>query len=339
MRLHRIIPVALALAFAAPVAAQAQEAQLFRYVQRGMLGIMTEGVPANSFTARQRVVVDVVKGSPADKAGVMKGDTVLRINGLAATSQVMTAPFEPGDTVTLRVKRDGRERDITVVAAERSHQFEALIADSIAGRMSIIFDEMRVNVDSLMPRMRVQRFGTDSTVTIIVGTDTIHTVGAMPGRVFEYSFGGEMPDSIRERLHVLPRMFGDSVMLRAFRRGEGGVYSIFADSMMGARPFDVMMSGAIIGVSAVAGAELYNLNADMGEYFGTPEGVLVMSARPGTPAERAGLRPGDVIKQVNGADVRNIGELRRAVESGRGAAVQLRVLRRGQNLDVTLGRS
>jgi predicted metalloprotease with PDZ domain len=334
MRKHGILLAALAFVLAAPAAVSAQEMQVYRTAHRGMLGIMTEAVPANTPNARQRLVLEVVKESPADRAGILAGDTIVRINGLAATSQVMSAPFEPGDTVVLRVRRDGRERDVTVVATERSARY-TVDMDSVFGRMTTIFEAMRVQPDSLRPGMYVRRLPGDSAFSIVIGSDT---VGGR--RVFEYSLGGTMPDSLRRffgdsaRLHI----FGDTARLRIMRSAEGDLFRVLGDSASALRPFDIMTSTTFMGLSAVAGAELANLNPDLGEYFGTSEGVLVMAARTGTPAERSGLRAGDVIQQVNGTNVRNLGELRRAVESRPGESTELRVLRRGQTMTVTLAR-
>lgn len=352
MRTYRVLLAALAMAAAAPAAVSAQDVQVFRYTSRGMLGIMTEGVPPGTLNARQRVVVDVVPGSPAERAGIMKGDTILRINGLAATSQVMSAPFEPGDSVTLRVKRGSAEREVTVVATERSNQFEMALNDSIGRRMSVILETMRGHVDSILPRMTIRRFANDSTTALIIGTDTVTIIGP-DGRI---RAGGHWvsPDSLHRglMLHMDSlRLFGDSAridILRAMPRGftwsdsvpfgEGAYFRVFGDTVRGVRPFEIMTAGTVIGMRAVAGAELSELNEGLGEYFGTSSGVLVINARPGTPAERAGLRAGDVIVRANGEPVGGIVELRRRIDAARGGTVELRVLRRGQNVDITLNR-
>lgn len=350
MRKHHILLTALAFAALLPAASHAQEVQVYRVAHRGVLGILTEAVPSGSINARQRLVVDVVTGSPAEKAGLMKGDTIVRINGLAATSQVMSAPFEPGDTVVLRVKRDGRERDITVVAAERSFHFETLIQDSIGRRMSVILESMRGHVDSILPRMTIRRFGNDSSTAIIIGTDTVTMFGRTGG-----VWSGRMvpPDSMRSFFFNMDsvRVFGDSARFRlrslegamsawgdSVHFGEGGVFRFFGDSINVLRPYEVMRTGTLLGMRAVGGAELSDLNEGLGEYFGTSSGVLVMNARSGTPAERAGLRAGDVIIRVNDQSVRNVTELRRRIDEARGGSIALRVLRRGQNVDVTLPR-
>lgn len=59
-------------------------------------------------------------------------------------------------------------------------------------------------------------------------------------------------------------------------------------------------------------------------------GALVLQVHPGSPAEKAGLRPWDVIVKFNGRPVRDIIELRnRVVEAEIGEPVSLEVLREG----------
>jgi serine protease Do len=128
---------------------------------------------------------------------------------------------------------------------------------------------------------------------------------------------------------LLPRMFGP----------DGSVFRFGADSVHFVRPNEIFASGMTVGMRSVAGAELSELQPELAEYFGTASGVLVLNARDGTPAASAGLRGGDVILQVNGRAVRSIRELRSAIDGVRpDTRIQLRVLRRGQNVDVTLGR-
>jgi len=60
------------------------------------------------------------------------------------------------------------------------------------------------------------------------------------------------------------------------------------------------------------GLDLVELNPDLGAYFGTPEGVLVVNAPDGSPL---GLRPGDVVVSVEGRDVDDVAELHRILHS------------------------
>lgn len=74
--------------------------------------------------------------------------------------------------------------------------------------------------------------------------------------------------------------------------------------------------------------------------FRRQQGVMLTSVAPGTPAARAGLRPGDVIARVGNHDVRNIEDLTLMLkELGGNAPTQFTVLRAGSlpmNLRVLL---
>jgi serine protease Do len=60
------------------------------------------------------------------------------------------------------------------------------------------------------------------------------------------------------------------------------------------------------------GIDAEDLHGALGTYFGAPdgEGVLVRNVFSGTPAEKAGLKAGDVITTVDGKRIRNISDLR-----------------------------
>lgn len=54
---------------------------------------------------------------------------------------------------------------------------------------------------------------------------------------------------------------------------------------------------------------------------------LVHRVEPGSPAEQAGLRPGDLIKSVNGRQVTSFEDLRPIIESAPGQSVEIVYLR------------
>ena len=85
------------------------------------------------------------------------------------------------------------------------------------------------------------------------------------------------------------------------------------------------------------GAE--DLSGQLGAYFGAPDnsGVLVREVHTGTPAEKAGLKAGDVITQVDGKAVRSLDELRAQLrEKSAQKSVNLGVLRKGSQLTVSV---
>lgn len=63
------------------------------------------------------------------------------------------------------------------------------------------------------------------------------------------------------------------------------------------------------------GIGIQDLTPQLGEYFGTKDGVLVTSVEAETPAAKAGLKAGDVITSINGKAVADPGQLIESVQS------------------------
>jgi serine protease Do len=65
------------------------------------------------------------------------------------------------------------------------------------------------------------------------------------------------------------------------------------------------------------GIDAEDIGGQLGSFFGAPdgEGILVRSVNSGSPAEKAGLKAGDVITTFNGDRVRSLGDLRQKLAS------------------------
>jgi serine protease Do len=76
---------------------------------------------------------------------------------------------------------------------------------------------------------------------------------------------------------------------------------------------------------------LRNLTPELGGHLELPEGVrgvVVTDVEPGEPAERAGLRQGDVVVSVNGEPVADTAAFARSVEKAKPSGVaRLRIWR------------
>jgi serine protease Do len=87
------------------------------------------------------------------------------------------------------------------------------------------------------------------------------------------------------------------------------------------------------------GIEAEDLTGQLGAYFGAPgdSGVLVRAVREGTPAQKAGLKAGDVIITLDGAPVKSVSGLRDQLREKRDQKnVTLGVLRKGSELKLNV---
>ena len=118
-------------------------------------------------------------------------------------------------------------------------------------------------------------------------------------------------------------------------RNFGGAYSF---SMPNVEEFPDMpevmdMRTPILGINAE------DLTGQLGSYFGAPNnaGVLVREVRPGTPAEKAGLKAGDVIIKIEGKEVRTLADLRAQLrDKSNQATVNVGILRKGSEIAITV---
>ncbi|WP_425454790.1 DegQ family serine endoprotease [Inmirania thermothiophila] len=85
------------------------------------------------------------------------------------------------------------------------------------------------------------------------------------------------------------------------------------------------------------GVVVQDLTPELARAFGLArgEGAVIAQVVPGSPAEKAGLQPGDVVVEINGRRVRNSADLRNAIGLLRvGERVRLEIVRDGRRRTV-----
>jgi S1-C subfamily serine protease len=120
----------IGIALGTPIVEQVATALLKHgHIRRGYLGVRTQlvGLPENLRQAlnlsqeRGLLVVQVETGSPAEQAGLLLGDTLLRINDQPLQDvDALRSHLQAGQTITIHILRGGEARDVqaTLVAAE-----------------------------------------------------------------------------------------------------------------------------------------------------------------------------------------------------------------------------
>ena len=88
--------------------------------QKGWVGIEYD----KSEKGDKQTVKKVVSGSPAEQAGLKKGDVLLAINGVHFGDEdkekwaKVKKAWKPGQTITYTVARDGKKKDVQVTLAK-----------------------------------------------------------------------------------------------------------------------------------------------------------------------------------------------------------------------------
>jgi len=97
-------------------------------IVRGWLGVTIQDITpelSQKFglkDSKGALVGDIAKGSPAEKAGIMRGDVILDFNGKeiksVASLRNMVAQSKVGSQAKLRILRNGKEYEVSAVIAE-----------------------------------------------------------------------------------------------------------------------------------------------------------------------------------------------------------------------------
>ena len=245
-------------------------------------------------------VVGVGADSPAERAGIRSGDLVVRWNGRSDVSAaIAAAALRPGDAVTLRLERQGEsDRDLSLTAERRPPGYAFRTRARPGREGSPTPREFEIRMERLRDSLRVH------------------------------------VDSVQRRVRIVLAET-DSVL------GNIDVEEVAARARQRAAEVEARVSPAIAlalagGLGGIGGAQLTDVNDGLGSYFGVDEGALVLRVGPDTPAERAGLREGDVVVSAGDATIEGVTDLRRALNRAGNAALSIVVLRHGERIGLEI---
>lgn len=121
-------------------------------VTRGQLGVIIGELTPDlvdyfgTDTSKGVLVSDVLKGSPAERAGLEAGDIILKINNREVEGIVQLrntiAMIAPGTKVELLIYRNGKEKTVTVSIAELSDTISQTGASELTSKLGLTVQDL-----------------------------------------------------------------------------------------------------------------------------------------------------------------------------------------------------
>ncbi len=249
-----------------------------------------------------------------------------RLLSIAGSDGQMLTAGGPQIGVTVRNPAKGEGAEVTEVRADSP----AAKAGFRTGDLIVEFDGERVRSVAQLTRL-VRETPAGRAVRAAVMRD-----GKRVGlSVAPEERAGALEDQLRtldERLRGLRERGGVFELLPP----DGGRATVVPPGRLQAPLGSLLWLG---GVGRL-GVTVEELTGQLASYFGAKDGVLVTEVAAGTPAEKAGLKAGDVITSVNDKPVTSGSDLVRLVrEAGDGAEIAIGIVRdrKPQRLQAKLG--
>ena len=264
---------------------------------RTRLGLYLDAGQSRRFDRDGALITGVMRDSPAEEAGLQDGDVITAFQG-----QVLTDPLPESDVeMDLDLDRSLPAQRLLALARdlEPGQTVEIrYLRDGVSNTVSVEAEEFE------FPEVRT--FGLGPAFSWDDGRD---------GNRWSFDWDADFGDDLAERLSVfwdLVRIIGDRL----------------AD-------VHIVDPGAFVfsyGVTSAAGVEFIDLNPELGEYFGSDTGVLVVEVDEDSSL---GLMAGDVVLAVGARDAETARRVLRLIRSyDDDEPIRFRIIRRGSELEV-----
>jgi serine protease Do len=216
------------------------------------------------------------------------------------------------------------------------------VMDQIERRGHVIRGWLGVAVQDVTPPI-AKALGLDTPAGALASDVTPDSpaakAGLARGDVIVTLDGKPVTDSRSLRMHIAESAPGTRLALGVVRDGK----RLEASAVLGEMPGVEQQRppAAPAGAGTPLGVQVSPLTPDLARRLGLPEGaastgVVIMMVQPGSRAAEAGLRPGDVIQEVDRAAVRSPEDLKRAVDKAGKKPLLMLVLRDGHTAFVAV---
>ncbi len=292
------------------------------------------GVSAAAADERGVEVTEVRPGSPAARAGVRPGDVVVRAGATYVDSVEELGGYlsekSPGDTVTLRIRRGDEDERLRVelgskpatdAAQERGAEPAPRAASPTSPTIRVSPGGGRTDSRAAddRPWIGVALDGSDAGLVVsdVFAGSPAARAGLRTGDRIESVAGSSVASFADLETALSAQAAGDTVRVRLARGGETKTLEL----TLGRRPDDAgreSLPDAFEDVVDEPLIQLEELLADdrgyMGVYLaGSERGVRIDDVVSGGPADRAGLRAGDVLVRLGGRRVATEAEVHEAL--------------------------
>ncbi len=198
------------------------------FVQRGWLGVKVQKVTkeiAESFGLKDRhgaLVTEVIKGSPAEKAGLRRGDIIIWYNGRKIEEMHelprLVASTPVGSTVDMKVFRDGEEVALEVTIEK--------LREDVGTPELLIQQKLGISTRTLHPAIAEQFGIRDGGAVLVLDVDLEGPAareGLQRGDVI-LEVNRKRITSVEEMASVLKGIDGDDSVLLLVKRDRGYKY-------------------------------------------------------------------------------------------------------------------
>jgi S1-C subfamily serine protease len=289
------------------------------------------------------LVVAVASGSPAEKAGITRGDIILAADGkdisTANQLQQAVAAHKSGDALSLKIKHGDAEKTVSVTLADLNNRTYLGVEPLASGLAMRAIPGFR--------RLAIPDGRSGALVANVVAGSPAEKAGLKSGDVIVSVDGTAVgPQSDLAGL-IAPHKAGDTLTLSVASSGQ--------------QPRDVKVTldknpqkpdSPYLGVQyTLAGA--FAMGPGMPRMFARPfgnnrnavsQGVIVDAVADNSPAAQAGIKPRDIITAIDGVTVLSPRQVVETVTTHKsGDTLTLTVFRFNENketqISVTLGQA
>lgn len=213
------------------------------------------------------------------------------------------------------------------------------VLKQLVAKGRVIRGWLGVGIQPLTPEL-ARKFGVTENEGVLVNEvferDPAAAAGIKPGDVITRIEGAVIDSPNRLSRIVAGLMPGDTTKVEIVRNQQRITLDV---ALSERRDQAVVASLPQARTEVKLGLDVQDLTAALADKFKLREtrGVLITKVEPGSLAQAEGLRAGDLIKEVNRADVSSVGEFTAAISKVRkGDTVLLRVLRESRAFYVVL---